>query len=75
MKELRAARPGMHRFFVASIACYLILAALFAVAATAEPLMLVMAALFVALAGTVRVAAWVWVQTTPPSVRRQLERR
>jgi hypothetical protein len=74
MEELRAARPGMHRFFVVSIACNLILAALFAVAATAEPLMLVMTALFAGLAGAVRIAAWAWVKTTPPSVRRRFER-
>jgi hypothetical protein len=74
MEELRAARRGVHRFFVAAMTCFLVLAGLFAVMATAEPVMLVLTALFVALAGAVRFAAWLWVQTTPAAVRREMER-
>lgn len=74
MEELRAALPGVHRFYKVFTACSLVLAALFALAATAEPLLLVMTAVFLALAATDRLAAWIWVRTTPQSVRRQMER-
>lgn len=75
LEQVRVARPGLHKFYVAAIGVNLVLAALFGLAATAEPLLLVMVAESLGLAGVVWLAAWTWVKTTPPRVRRQMEER
>jgi hypothetical protein len=73
MEEMRALLPGVYRACVAAIGLFLVLALLAAVAATAQPLMLVVTAFFVVMAGSVRVGVWAWDKTTTPSVRNRLE--
>jgi hypothetical protein len=75
VEELRALQPRLRRFEVAFMTFFLILASLCVLAAAAQPLMLVGAAVCAGIAGSVRIGEWLSAKTMPPSHRRELERR
>jgi hypothetical protein len=73
LEELRVLFPGLYRFDVGLMVLFLILAVLCALAAIAEPLLLILAAFFAAAVACVRIAVWLWFKTTSPAWRRQVE--
>jgi hypothetical protein len=74
MEQLRAAQPRLHRAYVIFRGVFLGLAVLFALAATVEPLWLLMVALCLGEVGAVQFSAWFWVLTTTPRERDRMER-
>lgn len=73
--ELRALRPRLARVNDILVIFLGTVAAFFVVMAIVDVHLLVAAAVFASFAGAVRLAEWLTAKTTPPSVRRELERR